>query len=426
MICGVLVVCVLLISAFYVGYSVRDVDKPMLEISYPPSGIKVNESKVYVNGTTDADIVEVNGIRINVENGTFSTVVDLVEGMNTITITAIKGGHTTTTSVTIFHGDYPLTVIDGLGRKVTLINKPKRVVSLAPSNTEILFAIGAGSVVVGVTDYCDYPPEVEGIEKVGGFSTVNVEKVIGLSPDLVLARGGVQTEIIKNLETRGLTVIGLDTHTVYQVLQDIMLVGLVTGYLPEATKLVSDLKDKIDYIRDKTKNLDYRPRVYYEVWNDPLITGGPGSFTNDLILLAGGINIAANTSVKYPIISSEFVVASNPEIIITSTHNPAKPEDIVNRSGWSNIIAIKERKIYVIDADIVSRPGPRIVLGLEQFAKCIHPEMFPRAMNVIATKRTMLEDIYPDSMDKVICSCIAKSRTERCSRESHCGEIVFV
>jgi iron complex transport system substrate-binding protein len=278
-----------------------------------------------------------------------------------------------------------LTVIDDHGRKVTIANyPPERIVSLAPSNTEILFALGLDDKVVGVSRYCDYPPKVKELVEegklavVGGYADPNIEKIVGLKPDVVFAATTVQLKAVESLEEKGVTVILLDPKNIQDILDDILLVGKATGKEAEAKKLVEEMRRRIDFVVIKTQNVSYRPRVYYEVWHDPLMSVGPGTWVHELIELAGGSNIFSDAKVKYPKVSSESVIARNPEIIIIKIGymGEVAREEIAKRPGWNTIDAVKNGKIYEVDENILIRPGPRIVEGLETLARIIHPELF--------------------------------------------------
>jgi iron complex transport system substrate-binding protein len=286
--------------------------------------------------------------------------------------------------VTVILPTPPLTLTDDFGRTVTIPKIPERIVSLSPSNTEILFALGLGPKVVGVTKFCDYPPEVlqrvkDGdIAVIGGFVDPSIERIVALNPDLVLAATRLQENVVNELEKMGLKVIALDPHNLSQILADIKLVGKACGKSEEAEKLANEMKRVIDFIFSKTKNVPNRPRVYYEVWYEPLYTIGPGTWQNELIEMAGGVNIFADAKQAYPIVSSEAVIQRDPEIIIVSIGymGGVKKEDFEKRPGWGAISAVKNNRIYEIDENLVVRPGPRIVQGLEQLAKFIHPEIF--------------------------------------------------
>src|SRR4030065_350193 len=192
----------------------------------------------------------------------------------------------------------PGNIVDGLGRSVTIDKIPQRIVSLAPSNTEILFALGLGDKVVGVTEYCNYPQEAITKPKVGGFSNVDIEKVVSLEPDLVLATHIHGKTVIPALEKLGLTVVALTPTSLPEVLDSITVVGKITGQNKQATKLVSDLRSRIEAITDKTQTLssNQKPRAFYITWHDPLMTAGSGTLADDVIANAGGQNIASAIS----------------------------------------------------------------------------------------------------------------------------------
>jgi iron complex transport system substrate-binding protein len=186
--------------------------------------------------------------------------------------------------------NFPVKIADNYGANVTIHAPPDRIVSLAPSNTEILFAIGLGEKVVGVTDYDDYPSEATQKEKIGGFTTVNIEKVISLQPDLILATGGVQIDIVQRLRELDLAVVVVDAKTVNDVLENIKLIGRLTDNENEALSLAIGMERRIDAVK-KIEPSKSKPRTMYVVWGDPLMVAGPDAFANDLIDLAGGENI---------------------------------------------------------------------------------------------------------------------------------------
>jgi len=273
--------------------------------------------------------------------------------------------------------EYPLTIVDSLGRNVTIFKQPERVVSLAPSNTEILFALGLGDKVVGVTEYCNYPLAAQEKEKVGGFSTVSVERVVALEPDLILA-AGIHESIVGDLERLGLTVVVLDSKNVDDILENIILVGKITRQVGVAEELTASMEHRINAITSKVENAE-GTEVFYVTWHDPLRTVGPGTNIHELIQLAGGSNIAGDARVDYPIYSLETLIERDPDvIIISSKHGAGGPtvENIGTLLQDRGISAVRNRRIYEIDADLVVRDGPRVVDGLEEMAKCIHPELF--------------------------------------------------
>ena len=273
----------------------------------------------------------------------------------------------------------PGAVIDGLGRSVNIEETPQRIVSLAPSNTEILFALGLGEKVVGVTEYCNYPPEALNKEKIGGYSTPDIEKIIALQPDLILANSIHAEEVIPALEEIDLTVFALAAENVDGILEDIRMVGKITGSEDEASKLATEMENRIEAITDVTKDLEERPRVFYITWHDPLFSVGSETTIQELVEKAGGANIFQDIT-GHGTVDLEEVIARDPQVIIACTgHGSAQAEPLEwakeePRLGVTE--ARKSNRIYQIDADLISRTGPRIVDALEEFAWFIHPELF--------------------------------------------------
>jgi iron complex transport system substrate-binding protein len=265
-------------------------------------------------------------------------------------------------------------VTDDLGRPVAINGTPQRIISLAPSNTEILFALGLGDKVVGVTDYCDYPPEALEKEKVGAYDTPDIEKILALNPDLILVAHGTTMDVINNLVGLGLTVFGIKTTDLDDLLNDIRTVGNITGKKVEADALTSEMESRIQAVTAQTEGLEERPRVFYIVWNDPLWTAGSDTFIHELIEKAGGVNICGNIT-GYPTIAIEEVIARNPEVIITSSW-PGIYEWAMNETALNATDARQNNRVFVCDDNLAQRPGPRLVDGLEWFAYFIHPEIF--------------------------------------------------
>ena len=277
--------------------------------------------------------------------------------------------------------EFPLTLTDDVGREITLEAVPERIVSLLPSNTEILFAVGAGDQVVGVTSYCNYPPEATTREQVGGITnkSLNIEAIIALEPDLVVV-SGAQDEVIPILEEIGLVVLVLRPATLDDIYSNIELIGRATNHFEQATVLAADLRRRTEAIRAKAATIpaDERPTVFYEVWDNPLMTAGPNTFIGQLVETAGGESIFADVSEDWPQVSAEVIVERNPAVILgPEDHAEALAiEQIAARPGWANIEAVQSGRIYLLDSDMVSRPGPRIVDVLEQIAHELHPDLF--------------------------------------------------
>ena len=277
----------------------------------------------------------------------------------------------------------PIILTDVAGRKVTLAGIPQRIISLAPSNTEILFALGLGPKVVAVDDFSDYPSEAKTLPKIGGTSgKYNFEQIVALKPDLVLAAEITSPETIQKLQDLKLTVavISVTKTSFDSILNDITLVGQMTGQVEQAKGLTRAMQQKIDAIQARVATAKTQPRVYWELdASDPAkpFTVGPGNFVNDLITLAGGVNVFGTASQPYPQISIEQVVAANPQVIILSDAAYGVTVDsVLKRSGWENIDAVRNKQVYPIDSNLTNRPGPRIVDGFEAVAQLIHPELF--------------------------------------------------
>jgi iron complex transport system substrate-binding protein len=272
-------------------------------------------------------------------------------------------------------------IIDQLGRVVKLDKIPQRIISLAPSNTEILYALGLADRVVAVTDYDNYPLEVKQKPSIGGFSTPNIERVVALYPDLVLATSIHQKSVIPNLEQRGINVLALDPKNTNDVLDAISLVGKVTGKEKEAYTLIAQIQTKIKTVTDKTSQLpqSQRPRVFFVTWNDPLKTAGSGTLQNEFIQKAGGINIAQNLT-AYAGISLEAVVEANPQVIIVGVGMgsgvDAPLKFAISEPRLRNTDARQNNQVYPIDIDLTGIAGSRIGDALTEFAKLIHPEIF--------------------------------------------------
>jgi iron complex transport system substrate-binding protein len=274
-----------------------------------------------------------------------------------------------------------LTFTDGLGRTVTLNGPAQRVVSLAPSNTEILYAIGAGKQVVGRDQLSDFPEEAKAVTDVGStFDALNTELIVAQKPDLVLAAEINTPEQVKQLENLGLTVFYLKNPTTLEGMYDnLMLVAQMTGHTDETAKLVDSLKARVQAVDNKIAPLSSKFSVFYELdGTDPAkpYTAGKGTFITLLIDRAGGYNIASDID-GYPQLSLEQVVAADPAfIILGDARYGVSPESIAQRPGWENLSAVKNEHVVPFNDDLVSRPGPRLVDALEELAKLLRPELF--------------------------------------------------
>ena len=267
---------------------------------------------------------------------------------------------------------------DALGRKITVPDPPKRIVSLAPNITEILYALDIGHRVVGVTVYSDYPDEAKQKPKVGSYVNLNIEKIVSLKPDLIIGTyGGNPKATVFRLEDLGFPVYITRTETVAEMLTMIEHIGTITYTSKKASVLANTLRERIDAVTSKVRNAEH-PLVLLEINAKPLITTGSGSFQHEIIRLAGGRNLAGDSPARYPQYSLEDIVKKGPDVILIST---------MDRSGlleqykaewmrWENIPAVRNGRIYFINSDLIDRASPRIVDGLEEMARLIHPALF--------------------------------------------------
>jgi iron complex transport system substrate-binding protein len=275
----------------------------------------------------------------------------------------------------------PRTFVDDLGRKIFLAKAPTRVVSLAPSITEILYAIGLTDEVVGVSEFCDYPEAAKQKPKVG-YAHPNVEVIISLQPDLVLApRAFLRADLLAKLEQLKVPTFVVDPESFEEIPSRIQTVGRILNRSASADGVALAMRQRIAAIRNKMEAV-VRVRVLYVLNSQPLITVGPGSYIHQVINLAGGANIASQTAVPYPHLNMEAVLKEDPEIIIFPIGNaegipPAEQQEWLR---WTSLSAVKQGRLHQISADVLNRPGPRIVEGLEALARIIHPEAFPASI----------------------------------------------
>jgi iron complex transport system substrate-binding protein len=275
-----------------------------------------------------------------------------------------------------------ISLTDGLGRTVTLAAPATSIVSLAPSNTEILYAVGAGEHVIARDDFSNYPEEVADLPSVGGSnSNYSLEQLVSLKPDLVLAAEINTADQVKAMEDLGLTVFYLknpsDLDGMYA---NLLTVAELTGTTAEAETLISSLKERVQAVETALANVETRPSVFYELdatdaaapW-----TSGPDTFIDTLVGMAGGVNAAAGLNSGWAQMSQESLLVANPDIILLAdAAYGVSAEQVAARPGWDTITAVKNSAIYPFNDDLVSRPGPRQVDALEELAKLVHPEAF--------------------------------------------------
>ena len=274
-------------------------------------------------------------------------------------------------------------VTDSMSNTVILQSPAMRIVSLAPSNTEILFAIGAGNQVMGRDMFSDYPAEAKNVTDIGGgFGELNTETIVSLKPDLVLAAALTPLEQIKALQKLGLTVFVLGNPTDLDgMYENLRTVANLTGHQSEAKKLIDGLKVRVAVVKEKMAAVKERPLVFYELDstdpNNPW-TAGPGTFIDTLLSMASARNVGSTLSSAWVQISVEKLLTEDPEYILLgdATLGGVTPDQVAARAGWKTLSAVKNNKVLPLDDNLVSRPGPRLVDGLEALAILLHPELF--------------------------------------------------
>lgn len=271
-------------------------------------------------------------------------------------------------------------VTDQVNREVTITGVPGRIISLSPSNTEVAFALGLGDRVVGVTEFCNYPPEAMDKDIVGGFSSPSLEIIVDLEPDLVLA-STIHNEEVPRLEDMGIVVLVVESSTLEELYESISLVAEISGVVEAGSELVSSMEERIDTVGRAVAAVDDadRVRAFYEVYSDPLMTAGRGAFINEILTLAGGVNIFGDVDENYPQISAEEVADRQPHVILYPDYHGTADfvlEEMAGRPGWESVPAVVDERLYAISDDTFARPGPRVVEAVEEAARIFYPELF--------------------------------------------------
>jgi iron complex transport system substrate-binding protein len=282
-------------------------------------------------------------------------------------------------------------LVDDSGYVTSMDAFPNKIISLAPSTTEIVFALGLDEKVVAVSNYCDYPYNFSAwiaagnMTSIGDFKNPNMEVIASLEPDLIIATAGVQGETVGALRDLGYKVLVLNPSDINGVLRNIELVGNATGKTAEAKTLIASITSRIDAVVNKVANAASEPTVYYEVWYDStsLWTAGSKAWQNELIEKAGGVNIFDDQDLDYFQSSAEAVISRNPDVILLPEEGMGKGEpfwvslDAVKaRPGWSSISAVQNDRLCTVDSNTIARAGPRVADIIEDLAEAFHPELF--------------------------------------------------
>ena len=274
------------------------------------------------------------------------------------------------------------TFMDEVGREVTFPFPPKRIVSLAPNVTEILFGLGLDEEIVGVSIHCNFPEKAKSKVRVGSYISLDFEKIASLNPDLIIATGAGNT---RDMVDR-LGKLGFQTYVVYpknfkDILLSIAHIGQVVNRGKKAKAIIEGMRRRSERVIELTQDLP-RPKVLVQIGDVPIVTVGKGSFADDLVRLAGGENIAGKEKEVYPRLGMEEILKRSPEVIVISSMDPKGDYQKILQewTRWKTIPAVKNGRIYLIDSDLLDRPSPRIIDGLEELARVLHPERFKKTM----------------------------------------------
>ena len=272
------------------------------------------------------------------------------------------------------------TFIDEVGREVTFSFPPQRIVSLAPNITEILFRLGLDEEIVGVSIHCNFPEKAKSKVRVGSYISLDFEKITSLRPDLIIATGAGNTrDMVDRLGKLGFHSYVLYPKNFDDILKSILYIGQVVNRDKEAKQITEEMRKRSQRVIELTKGLP-RPKVFIQIADAPIVTVGKGSFADDLIRLAGGENIAGKEKEVYPRFGMEEILKRSPEVIVISSMNPKGDYQKILQewNRWKTIPAVKNGRIHLIDSDLIDRPSPRIIDGLEELARVLHPERFKK------------------------------------------------
>lgn len=275
-------------------------------------------------------------------------------------------------------------ITDRLGRTITLPRPPQRIVSLSPSATEMIYAVGAGDRMVGATQFCNYPEEAMMITRVssGTIEGVNRESILNLKPDVIFFKADHHQSLIETFNKFGIPMVGVGAESLEEMFQEALIIGEFLGSKKIAEQLVAQMRTDLDKQRERVASIpeEERQRVFYEVWDQPLMTVGPQSFIGEMLAIAKAKNIFDDATQGYPQISSELVVDRDPQVIIrpASESDGSDIDRILNRKGWEGVSAVKNKRVHTINGDQISRCGPRLIQVLPSLIDSIYPERKPQ------------------------------------------------
>lgn len=270
------------------------------------------------------------------------------------------------------------TVVDQAGRTVSIPDAPKRIVALAPSLAEIVFDLGKGAKLVGVTQFSDFPAEAKSLPMVGSYVRLDLERIVALQPDLCLGiRDGNPKHQVEKIEAAGIPVYIIDPRDIKGIMEAIRGVGGVLGVPARAETLVAEMSDRIEKVRRQVATTHSRPRVFFQLYSPPIVTAGSRTFIHELITIAGGVNLGAG-EVDYPRFSWEKVLSLDPEVVVvTAMGGKQKPEQLKAQwQQWPQLSAVRSSRVHVVNDNFFDRPTPRLINGLEALLRILHPELF--------------------------------------------------
>jgi len=272
-------------------------------------------------------------------------------------------------------------VADELGRRMTVPDNLKRIVSLAPSITEIIFALGREDLLKGVTQFSDFPPEAANLPRVGSYVHLDLEKIVSLKPDLCIGiKDGNPIGVVRKLENLGIPVYAVDPRDLNAVLETILQLGRLLGAEQRARAIVSDMRTRMERVKSLVATSPHKPRVFFQIGLSPIVSAGNQTYIHELIVMAGGKNLAEGP-VPYPRYSREQVLGLSPDVIIITSMARGASFEAVKRqwAKWPSMPAVRDNRILLMDSNLCDRPTPRLIDALEHLAKAIHPERYRKA-----------------------------------------------